>query len=108
MIPVQRPYLGKEELEAVGKVFDTRWLGMGSLTKEFEDRLREYLGVKHVLAVNTGTSALHIALEALSLKLGDEVIVPSLTFAASLQAILVAGLQPVFCDVNPDTREQSG
>lgn len=103
MIPVQRPYLGKEELAAVGKVFDSRWLGMGSLTKEFEDRLREYLGVKHVLAVNTGTSALHIALEALSLKPGDEVIVPSLTFAASLQAVLASGLRPVFCDVNPDT-----
>jgi len=103
MIPVQRPYLGREELAAVGKVFDTRWLGMGSLTKEFEDRLMEYLGVKHVLAVNTGTSALHIALEALNLELGDEVIVPSLTFVASLQAILAAGLRPVFCDVSLDT-----
>lgn len=103
MIPVQRPYLGQEELEAVGKVFDTRWLGMGSATKEFEDKLREFLGVKHVIAVNTGTSALHIALDALSLRPGDEVIVPSLTFVASVQAIVAVGARPVFCEVRADT-----
>jgi dTDP-4-amino-4,6-dideoxygalactose transaminase len=103
MIPVQRPYLGDEELEAVRKVFDTRWLGMGSTTKEFEDKLREMLGVKHVIAVNTGTSALHIAMDALDLKAGDEVIVPSLTFAAALQAVLAVGARPVFCDVHADT-----
>ena len=61
MIPVQRPYLGAEELEAVGKVFDTRWLGLGAVTKEFEDKLREFIGVKYVVAVNTGTSALHLS-----------------------------------------------
>jgi perosamine synthetase len=103
MIPVQRPYLGQEELEAVRKVFDTRWLGMGSMTKEFEDKLREFLGVKHVVAVNTGTSALHIALAALELVPGDEVIVPSLTFVASLQSILSVGARPVFCEIEPDT-----
>ena len=103
MIPVQRPYLGQEELEAVGKVFDTRWLGMGSATKEFEDKLREFLGVKHVIAVNTGTSALHMALDALGLQPGDEVIVPSLTFVASVQAIVAVGARPVFCEVRADT-----
>ena len=103
MIPVQRPYLGQEELEAVGKVFDTRWLGMGSATKEFEDKLREFLGVKHVIAVNTGTSALHMALDALGLQPGDEVIVPSLTFVASVQAIVAVGARPVFCEVYNDT-----
>jgi len=54
MIPVQRPYLGQEELEAVGRVFDSRWLGMGSTVKEFEEELKKFLGVKHVIAVNTG------------------------------------------------------
>lgn len=103
MIPVQRPYLGQEEVEAVRRVFDTRWLGMGSATKEFEDRLREFIGTKHVIAVNTGTSALHIALDALGLQPGDEVIVPSLTFTASVQAILAVGARPVFCDVGADT-----
>lgn len=103
MIPVQRPYLGQEELQAVGRVFDTRWLGLGSTTKEFEDRLRDMLGVKHVIAVNTGTSALHIALDALGLQPGDEVIVPSLTFVASVQAILAVGARPVFCEVHTHT-----
>lgn len=103
MIPVQRPYLAAEELEAVRRVFDSRWLGMGSVTKEFEDRLREFLGAKYVVAVNTGTSALHIALDAIGLKPGDEVIVPSLTFVATVQAIIAVGGRPVFCDVFSNT-----
>lgn len=103
MIAVQRPNLGPEELEAVRQVFETRWLGMGATVKQFEDRIREYTGAKHVIAVNTGTSALHIALASLDLQPGDEVVVPSLTFVASIQAIIGAGLKPVFCEVEPDT-----
>jgi len=103
MIPVQRPYLGQEELEAIGKVFDSRWLGMGSVTRAFEEELCKILGARNVIAVNTGTSALHITLDSLGLEPGDEVIVPSLTFAASVQAILAAGGRPVFCDVYADT-----
>src|ERR1700740_3018865 len=103
MITVQRPTLGAEELEAVRKVFDTRWLGMGATTKQFEDRVREFTGARHVIAVNTGTSALHIALASLDLQPGDEVVVPSLTFVASVQAILAAGAKPVFCEVEAET-----
>lgn len=103
MIPVQRPYIGQEELEAVRRVFETRWLGMGAFTKEFEDKLREFLGVRHVIAVNTGTSALHISLDSIGLRPGDEVIVPSLTFVATVQAILSVGAKPVFSDVCADT-----
>jgi len=103
MIPVQRPYLGQEELLAVGKVFESRWLGMGTVTKEFEDRLREFLGAKHVIAMSTGTAALHLAVAALDLREGDEVVVPSLTFVASVQAILAAGARPVFCEVSKET-----
>lgn len=102
MIPVQRPYLGQEELDALAGVFDTRWLGMGSVTAEFEEKLRDYLGVKHAIAVNSGTSALHIALEGVELQAGDEVIVPSFTFVASVQAIIATGARPVFCDVCAD------
>lgn len=103
MIPVQRPYLGQEELEAVRQVFDSRWLGMGSATKEFEDKLCEFLGAKHVIAVNTGTSALHMALDAINLQPGAEVILPSLTFVAAVQAVIAVGARPVFCEVCPDT-----
>jgi perosamine synthetase len=103
MIPVQRPYLGPEELVAVARVFESRWLGMGEETAAFEERLREHLGARHVVAVNTGTAALHLALAALELPPEAEVLVPSLTFVASPQAILAAGARPVFCEVDPAT-----
>ena len=103
MIPVQRPYLDKEEATAVEEVMQSGWLGMGAVTEEFEKALKEFLNADYVTAVNTGTSALHLALDALELKPDDEVIVPSLTFAASPQAILASGAKPVFCEVSPNT-----
>ena len=60
------------------------------------------MGAKHVLAVNTGTTALHIALDAFGIKDGDEVIVPSLTFCASIQVITALGARPVFCEIHTD------
>ncbi len=102
-IPVQRPYLGREELDAVERVFGSRWLGMGSVTRDFEQELREFLGARHVIAVSTGTAALHLALAALELEPGDEVVVPSLTFVSCVQAILAVSARPVFCEVDEDT-----
>ena len=102
-IPVQRPSIGKEELAAVGKVFESGWLGMGSVVKEFEDAVASFLGARHVVATNTGTTALHLALDSIGLKAGDEVIVPSLTYVATIQAIAATGATPVFCDVEEDT-----
>lgn len=103
MLPVSRPSIGIEELEAVKKVFDTGWLGLGSTVFEFENAIKEYLGAKNVIAVNTGTTALHIALDAFGIKDGDEVIVPSLTFCASIQAITALRAKPVFCEIDPLT-----
>ena len=103
VIPVQRPAVGEAELSAVGKVFESAWLGMGAVVKEFEDRLRELTGAKHVVAVNTGTAALHITFDSLGLQPGDEVVMPSLTFVAAAQAIVAARLRPVFCEVEPET-----
>ena len=103
MIPVQRPTMGSREREALARVLESRWLGCGAVSEEFEDRLKEIVGARFVLAVNTGTSALHLALACLDLKEGDEVVVPSLTFAASAQAVLMAGGTPVFCEVLDDT-----
>jgi perosamine synthetase len=99
MIPVSRPSIGDEELKRVKNVFNTGWLGMGSEVFEFEEELKRYLEVKNVIAVNSGTNALHLALESLGVEVGDEVIVPSLTFAASVQAIISSGAKPVFCEV---------
>jgi perosamine synthetase len=103
MIPVSKPSIGKEELAAVKKVFDSGWLGMGSSVKQFEDEISEFLGGSSVIAVNTGTTAIHLALDALGITEGDEVIVPSLTFVATVQAITATGATPVFCDIEPDT-----
>jgi len=102
-IPVHRPSLGREELNAVGRVFDSRWLGVGEATKEFESRLRELVGVKHAFAVNSGTAALHTALLTLGVGPGDEVVVPSMTFVSSAQVVLAVGARPVFCEVRSDT-----
>lgn len=103
MIPVSKPSIGSEELEEVKRVFDTGWLGLGSTVFEFEKKIKEYLGAKNVIAVNTGTSALHIALDAFGVGEGDEVIVPSLTFCASIQVIAALKAIPVFCEIEPDT-----
>lgn len=102
-IPTHRPTLGAEELTAVGRVFDSRWLGHGETTAAFEDALRGVLGCPYVIAVSSGTAALHLALEALDLPPGSGVVVPSLTFVASVQAILAANLTPVFCEVDAAT-----
>ena len=102
MIAVSRPFLGPEELAAVGEVFDTGWLGLGSTTLAFENALKEYLGARNVVAVNTGTSALHLALAGFEIGPGDEVIVPSITFAACIQAIIAVGATPVFCESRED------
>lgn len=80
------------------KVFATGWLGLGSTVFDFEEALKGYLGAKHVIAVNTGTSALHIALAGWGVGPGDEVILPSITFAACVQAVLALGATPVFAE----------
>lgn len=102
LIPIQRPSIGIDELEEVKKVFESGWLGLGSVVFEFEKKIEEFLGAGHVIAVNTGTSALHIALDGAGIGEGDEVIVPSLTFCASVEAITAVGATPVFCEVKPE------
>lgn len=100
MIPVSKPSIGKEELLAIEKVFATGWLGLGSVVYDFENIIKGYLPAKNVIAVNTGTTALHLSLVALDIGPGDEIIVPSLTFVATIQAITQTGATPVFCEVN--------
>lgn len=103
MIKVSRGCLGEEELAAAREAFEYGYFGLAHKVLEFEEELRKYLGAKYVIATNTGTSALHLALDALSIGLGDEVIVPSLTFVSSFQAISATGATPVSCDVYVDT-----
>jgi dTDP-4-amino-4,6-dideoxygalactose transaminase len=103
IIPISRPVLGNEELAAVAEVFSSGWLGLGAVTAAFEEDLQILLGCEHVVCVNSGTAALHIALAGFGIGRGDEVLVPSITFAATVQAILATGATPVFCDSLEET-----
>lgn len=91
--------LGKEEEQEVLKVLRSRWLSTGPVTERFEKAFSEYLGEGEAVAVSSGTAALHLALECLGLVEGDEVILPSLTFIATANAVLYAGAKPVFADI---------
>jgi perosamine synthetase len=103
LIKVSQGCLGEDELAAVREAFAYGYFGMASRAAAFEHALEEYLGAPHVVVVNSGTSAIHLALDALGVGPGDEVIVPSLTFVACFQAIAATGAVPVPCDVRPET-----
>lgn len=102
-IRLSKSVVGEREKKALSGVIDEGYLGMGRFVQEFEEKLKEYLGAKHVVCVNSGTAALHLALMSLGLKPGDEVLVQSLTYVACFQAIQGAGARPVACEVVPQT-----
>lgn len=103
-IRLSKSSVGDEEREAVSRVIDGEFLGMGTETKSFEDEIQRYIGGhREVISVNSGTSALNLALSCLDIGPGDEVIVPSLTYVASYQSIAAVGATPVSCDVQLDT-----
>jgi perosamine synthetase len=98
-VPITRLALGEEEALAAAEVVRSGWLAMGPRVAELEASLRNSLGAGEVVAVSSGTTALHLALHALGIGAGDEVLVPSLSFVASANAILHAGATPVFVEV---------
>lgn len=102
-VPLFRPKLGKEELNNLKKVFKTGWVGAGPMTQELEKQFAKSIGVEHAIGVTSCTAALHIALQALGLKSGDEVIVPAITVVSTPYAALYNGATPVFADVEADT-----
>jgi perosamine synthetase len=102
-IPFHRPTLGPAERTAVLDVLDSGWLTTGPRTAEFEAAFAAYLGATHAVAVNSATAALHLALEGLGVGAGDEVIVPTYTFAASAEVALYLQARPVLVDVDPAT-----
>ncbi len=107
MIPINRPSIGKEEIEAVVEVLKSGILseksGRGPRVLQFEKEFSKYVGAKHAVAVSTGTAALHSALLAVGIQPGDEVVVPSFTFSATAEAIVLAGGRPSFADIDADT-----
>lgn len=100
-IPLTRPYITDKEIKEVAEVLKSGWLYCGPVSQRFEEKFAEYLGVKHAVSVNSGTSALFLSIK--SLKRKGEIIVPSFTYVATVNAIINGGCKPVFCDISPDT-----
>lgn len=103
MIQLFKPSIGDAEIEAVIRVLKSGWLGLGPETTRFEEEFAQAMDVKHAIALNSGTAALHLALRAVGVRTGDEVIVPALTFVSTAHAVIYNGGIPVFADVCPDT-----
>lgn len=102
-VRLSKSCVGEEEKAALARVIDAGYLGMGLEVQLFEEELRAYLGTDaEVICVNTGTAALHLALSGLDIGPGDEVLVPSITYVASFQAISATGARAVACDVTPE------
>lgn len=101
-IRLSKSIIGTEEIEAVTQVLKNEYLGMGIDVKKFEDALSEYFN-RNVTLVNTGTAALHLALQCIGITKGDEVLVQSLTYLACFQAISATGAVPIACEVYNNT-----
>lgn len=97
------PWLDINEKNEINAAFDSTWLGMGPRCKEFESRMSRFIGIKHALAVSNGTDALDLALKALGIGQQDEVIVPAMTYIATVSSVLYQGATPVFADIELET-----
>jgi dTDP-4-amino-4,6-dideoxygalactose transaminase len=98
-VPVADLAFSEADVETVAEVYRSGWLTMGPRTEELEHAFAAYTGMRHAVALSSGTAALHLACLAAGLGRGDEVVVPSLTFIATVNAIAYTGAQPVFADV---------
>lgn len=103
IVPHVEPLVGKEELEEIKDCFKRRWITGGQKLKKFQEKIARICGVKYAFGVCNGTQALYIALKALGIGPGDEVIVPDFTFVACSNSVLWAGAKPVFADVDRKT-----
>lgn len=102
-IPFHVPQVDEEEISSVVETLRSGWLTTGVKVKRFEEEFARYLGSAHAIAVNSCTAALHLALEALGIEEGDEVIVPTMTFTATAEVVLYFKAKPVLVDCRPDT-----
>ena len=102
-VPFHVPQIDDDEIRSVVETLKSGWLTTGAKTKQFEEQFAKYLSVGHAVAVNSCTAALHLALDAVGLEEGDEVIVPTMTFTATAEVVLYFKAKPVLVDCLPDT-----
>jgi len=103
-IPVAEPLFEGNELKYLSDCIETGWISsVGRYVKRFENEFARYIGCKYGVAVHTGTAALHLALAVVGIGPGDEVIIPTLTFAATANAVIYNGAKPILVDVEEDT-----
>ncbi len=102
-LPFSRPSISEEEIAAVADVLRSGWITTGSRCGEFETRFAASCGAAHAVALNSGTAAMHLLLEALGIGPGDEVITPSLTWVSTVNLIQLRGATPVFADIDRDS-----
>jgi dTDP-4-amino-4,6-dideoxygalactose transaminase len=102
-LPFHVPHIDEAEIQAVVATLRSGWLTSGPQVKAFERSFAELIGVPHAVAVNSGTAALHLALEAVGVAEGDEVIIPTMTFAATAEVVTYLKAKPILVDCQPDT-----
>jgi dTDP-4-amino-4,6-dideoxygalactose transaminase len=101
-LPFAQPLISEDAIADVSDSLRNGWITTGPKTKRFEDAFREYIGASHALAVSSCTAGLHIALTALGIGPGDEVIVPTFTFCSTANVVVHLGARPVLVDVGED------
>jgi perosamine synthetase len=102
-VPLSGPDITSREIELVNQVLRTRYLSIGPMVARFEERMAEFTGRKHAIAVSSGTAALHLCMRAIDVKPGDRVITSPFSFVSSANCVLFEGGIPVFVDVEPCT-----
>jgi perosamine synthetase len=102
-VPLSKPCIDEEDVAGVVDVLRSGWISLGPKIREFEKKFAQYIGTKYALAVNSGTSGLHLCMQAINVNEGDEVITTPLSFVASANCILYQHAKPVFVDVEEDT-----
>ena len=105
MIQCFQPYLGIEELNAINEVFATNWIGKGNVTQQFTRNFADYIRADpdRLTTLNNATEGLFLAMQLLDIGLGDEVILPSISFVGAANAVMSCGARPIFCDVDERT-----
>ena len=99
-IPFGRPYIGNEEIKSVTNVMKSKWIGSGPVTEAFENNFKKYKESKYALSVNSCTAALHLSLIYCGIKYNDEIITTPMTFASTINSIVLSGAKPILADID--------